>query len=235
MAERERIDRLRAAVNLAVSEKKRQRVPRAASSSIYVFKKFENVFDETTLAYLRAAYTRAEMLVDRYGSATLPDGSYVSRNGRYDVALAVPDASVTQFALMSMRDRGVDARMRTGVRALVVPRATAAQPWHTDRETSGRDPRYLTLVVALEDMAADGDGVTEFRAPVVPLSGILGGPGRAHFNPTDESLPIVRPVLRANQGILFDGRIVHRGGAATRRRPPVVYLVYTEPDLEENV
>lgn len=195
----------------------------------YVFGVVDDVFDETTLAALRTAYTSAERRVAELGKRTLKDGSYVSRNGRFDVALGAPRQTITDFVMDAMKFEA-PTRLRTGVRALVVPAATDAQPWHQDLVTRDADPRYVTLVVALED--SDGNGATEFKTPAPSDDGILRG--AAPFNPlTYEG--VYHANLRANQGILFDGRIMHRGGAATRRRTPFVYLVYTEPELEENV
>jgi len=223
-------------VRVVESAVKRNRPARAASAERYIFSVVDDVFDEATLAGLREQYGAAERLVERYGARTLADGSYVFRNGRYDVALGRPRDEISQFVLTNMDQAGVNARFRGGVRALIVPRASDEQPWHADLRTEARLPRYVTLLVALEDMPADGDGLTEFRVPSIPEDGILSvlADGTA-FDPDDESLPIVKPTLRANQGVLFDGRIVHRGGRSTRRRPPVVYSVYTEPALEENI
>ena len=94
--------------------------------------------------------------------------------------------------------------------ALVTLAGAKDQPMHTDVEPLFRGGTvtpefYYTLLVNV------GDG------PVTPDM------GPTEFEAADGENP--RPLLQPNQGVLFSGRVRHRGTASTVARVPTVYIV----------
>ena len=190
----------------------------------YVFHTFSAVFEPTTLARVESAYQRSLAALPA-SPTTLPDGSLIVRSGRLDVNLPGLDniqllPEVAEFVRRNMHG---SVRLAPGVRALVVRGPTPNQAWHQDHPTDPPEPRYATLIVALGRVTS-AMGPTEFQvADPAPTSGVLrrneieGVPGRA------------KPLLRRGEGLVFDGRITHRGTSSSITRVPVVYLVFRAP------
>lgn len=101
--------------------------------------------------------------------------------------------------------------LKPWVRALMTFGTSRAQRWHID-DVDSPQVKYLTLIVALDDLHE-----------TMPLTEFDFGDGE-----------VVCPCLKKNQGILFDGRLLHRGGGGEVARAPVVYQVFAET-TDENV
>lgn len=165
-----------------------------------------NVYDEDTLSRLRHAYER---LTEERLSQLQCD----VRESRIDAPL---DQEMNQLNPVTPIPRDVYPNLplnrSTGVRALICAGNASAQLWHTD---AGQMTTYYTLVTALTDMTNEMPA-TEFAK--------------------DQTMTTWhKAILKANQGILFRGDVVHRGGAGTASVPrsPVVYQVFSRTD--ENV
>src|SRR5690349_7778623 len=98
----------------------------------YVFRVFDDVYDEPTLAKLRALYDEVVPGVSP-DATTNADLSVVEREGRLDVLLAdepIPvSGSVLSFVQSTM---AADVRLRPWVRTFVVDGARPEHPWHRD-------------------------------------------------------------------------------------------------------
>lgn len=221
-------DRRRAVwLNSILSETKRKRItPTLVHPPQYVFKTFDDVYSEEDYNTVLQAYEAVlrELPPD---VVTRPDASVIEREGRIDAALPNTDRvavseSITDFVKAHI---GTPAQQANNVRALIVRGPVPNQAWHMDNETVGTSPMYATLLVALGDVEEDM-GPTEFTVTdASPPTGLL-----TNAQITDENT-IVRLMLRKNQGLLFDGRIRHRGTSSARARVPVVYHVFKRDNM----
>lgn len=186
----------------------------------YVFRRFDDVYGEQTLLGLRARYLdAAAKLPER--PATLPDLSVVERDGRVDVLLTASEVAVNQAVLDFVRtNMAPSVALQPYVRAMVVRGQQPNQPWHCDGVSFVplERPVYAAMIVALEDMSEEM-GATEFLVSRLPADGLL------EAAELDASVAL-RVVLKRNQGILFDGRILHRGAGSRRTRAPTTYHVF---------
>lgn len=108
--------------------------------------------------------------------------------------------------------------------ALVTLGGAPPQAWHTDvdalcssdDEDEDECAYYYTLLVNVGEQRIVPDmGPTEFvRGDDVP-----------DLDDESDDDTVLRPLLAPNQGVLFGGKIVHRGGAASEPREPTVYIV----------
>jgi len=189
----------------------------------HVFRTFDDVYDEATIAKLAAIYRRvvSELPPD---AKTLPDLSVVEREGRLDVLLTAESISIGEPVLDFVKDT-MDAavKLRPWVRTFVVEGPRPEQPWHRDfvALVASARPTFATLLVALDDVT-EAMGGTEFCVRRMPDDGIL------EPEDLDESVAL-RVLLKRNQGLLFDGRILHRGSATRCARSPVMYHLFERP------
>ena len=181
-----------------------------------IFERVSDVYSDEELQALLEIY-RAKETAKRNNVKFVGE---IERSGRIDVPLGIaptPNADVSDVVADEMCH---GTRLLGGARGLLVVENVEAQPWHAD-ESSTLGPNYATLIVALEPVDY---GMTEFALRR----------GSGEFVSTDEyqadpdmEFDVMRVTLEANEGILFDGRLLHRGGASPMARPPVVYQVFS--------
>jgi hypothetical protein len=184
------------------------------------FRIFDNVYDEATIAKLRSIYERvvSELPPD---AKTRADLSVVERQGRLDVLLTEESVRVSEPVLAFVKETmHASVMLRPWVRTFVVAGPRPEQPWHRDfvELVATSRPLLATLIVALDDVT-EAMGGTEFCARRIPEDGIL------QPEDLDESA-VLRVLLKRNQGLLFDGRILHRGAATRCARAPVMYHLF---------
>jgi hypothetical protein len=183
-------------------------------------RRFDGIYDEDTIATLRALYVSAASNLPPEPK-TLRDLSIVEREGRVDVLLSSQavtiDQAVLDFVASTMDEAVV---LKPWVRGFIVNGPQPAQPWHFDFVAFVPFPRpvFATLIVALDDVTEDM-GPTELCVKRLPDDGVLAA------GDLDQSV-ILRVLLKRNQGLLFDGRISHRGAASLRARVPIMYHVF---------
>ncbi len=133
----------------------------------------------------------------------------VCRRGKLRFDLRLPEKSVAPITVSQNISSIISAHLgkeykTKGLHCLVAFAGAEAQDWHTDVDPLFEDethpPFYFTLITALDDVTEEM-GPTEFE---------------------DNS----KALLKRNESILFDGLVVHRGGAALIDRPPLVYQVF---------
>jgi hypothetical protein len=192
-------------------------------TSAHVFRTFDDVYDEPTLAMLRAVY-RDVVSGLAPDASSRPDLSIVEREGRLDVLLTSEPVRLRQTVLDFVRDTmDPSVSLRPWVRTFVVDGPRSEQPWHRDfvALVPTARPVFATLLVALEDVTPPMGG-TEFCIKRVPDDGVL--------EPEDlDDSAALRVLLKRNQGLLFDGRILHRGSATQCARAPVMYHLFERP------
>jgi ectoine hydroxylase-related dioxygenase (phytanoyl-CoA dioxygenase family) len=186
----------------------------------YVLRRFDGIYDEDTIAKLRTLYVSAASRLPPEPK-TLRDLSVVEREGRADVLLASESVTISQAVLdfvASVMDEAVV--LQPWVRGFMVTGPRPAQPWHFDFVAFVPFPRpvFATLIVALDDVTEDM-GATELCVKRLPDDGIL------EARDLDQSVAL-RVLLKRNQGLLFDGRISHRGAGSLRERVPIMYHVF---------
>jgi len=196
-----------------------ERMKRANNDKPYHF--FEKTYGEPALDQLRKtvdrAVTRASKQHDLRSDAEVYTPS-VCRRGklRYDIKLpprAVSECKVLPNVEETIRKLLGNDYVSRPPHCLVAYGGAEAQPWHTDVDALFDDdgdynrvretpPFYLTLITALEDVTDEGMCPTEFE--------------KDGF----------KDCLKSNKSVFFHGLVVHRGGASTIDRPPIVYRVF---------
>ena len=207
--------------------------PASADTDEPLFYLVANVFEADALGELRELYRDvAARAAAPPGARPAPEYQAQERGvGRLDVDLGEPVVDFTRMAAIritavigaetlasAVGAADVAEWIYDAPHALVTLRGAAAQSWHTDIEPLCGDeddePRcdyYFTLLVNIGERAVTrAQGPTEFA--------------RADDDGNVDEESIERPLLEPNQGVLFSGAAMHRGGAARAAREPTVYI-----------
>ena len=230
-------------LHAAFSEGKRAAAAAAAANPIngdaLVFKRFVNVFDDAQLRALRERYAAITAL-QMNPSTDITRGSRVDR-----LLFANGFAAPQKVADYAAQTWGMQPH--EWVSALVAKRGGNNQPWHTDSDLP--PGHYATLIVSLEELNAVmpatqfhvGDAAQALYA--ADRTGILSSDVVGDADPSvDEAaldymrrvpVPYFTPILGANEGYLFDGRLYHRGITGETDRPGVIYMVFTLPGVRD--
>lgn len=202
-----------------------------------LFTLIRGVFDSDDVDDLREFYNDAAERAAQLGvdPDRAPEPVYRARQrgaGRFDVELgfdvelsddaAIQISAFVGAATMAPAAGAEDAAdwLYDSPHALVTLRGAAAQTWHTDvdplcesEDSEGDDAPctyYYTLLVNIgERSLTPAQGPTEFVADE---------------DDEDDDRKVQRPLLAPNQGVLFSGLTLHRGGAAREPREPTVYM-----------
>jgi len=188
------------------------------------FQLIDNVYDQKTLEQLGKSADAAENRLRIGGHVQSRrkkrkkertediEYRYVQRGSqRFDVFLDIERKIMPNGLSGIVRDYfGSEDYVIDEAHLLLAYAGAQAQPIHTDADLLFPDamtpPFYLTLIVNVGTEPCTPDmGPTELYCC--------------------ESKNFVAPCLQPNQGILFDGLLEHRGGAAVADRVPLVYQV----------